>query len=273
MKGLVMHPRTKQLTELYLADKPHGILLVGDEGAGKETLARALALEVSDDLYVIERQDDKQKIGIEQIQQLYGLTKTNRSISVLVIDAGNMTIDAQNAFLKLLEEPPNQIRFVMTSVSEDKLLPTICSRLQIIPVLRPHQSDLLAVANPSLSQSELSSLIHSTSALPGRLMTILQDEQARQTHDESIARAKQFYSSGSYERFKILNELKYDRVQVAQLIDTLSLLVEHLISSQSNLKQLKKLAAQADLLETVNNSISNINGNPKIHLTRLALSL
>lgn len=48
----------------------------------------------------------------------------------LVTDAEHMNEEAANAFLKLLEEPPAQTVFVLTTSRPDQLLPTILSRCQ-----------------------------------------------------------------------------------------------------------------------------------------------
>lgn len=47
----------------------------------------------------------------------------------LFMDADNFTIPAQNAFLKLLEEPPANVYFILTVESSISLLPTVLSRV------------------------------------------------------------------------------------------------------------------------------------------------
>ena len=42
------------------------------------------------------------------------------------------SIPAQNSFLKLLEEPPSKVQFVLTTDNKNNLLPTIVSRVKII---------------------------------------------------------------------------------------------------------------------------------------------
>jgi len=41
------------------------------------------------------------------------------------------SLEAQNAFLKLLEEPPLRVQFILTTTNQAKLLPTIISRCKI----------------------------------------------------------------------------------------------------------------------------------------------
>ena len=55
-----------------------------------------------------------------------------RSTVVILIEAHLATVEAQNAFLKLLEEPPGSAVFILVTDFPDKLLPTILSRCREI---------------------------------------------------------------------------------------------------------------------------------------------
>jgi DNA polymerase-3 subunit delta' len=56
---------------------------------------------------------------------------------VLLADAQNMTREAQNALLKVLEEPPEGSMLILTATSEQALLSTIVSRCQVLPLQKP----------------------------------------------------------------------------------------------------------------------------------------
>ncbi len=62
-------------------------------------------------------------------------------------DADTLTVEAQNAFLKLLEEPPPHTIFFLLTSSELTLLPTIRSRCQLIvlPAEKSHPDTLLDI--------------------------------------------------------------------------------------------------------------------------------
>lgn len=53
----------------------------------------------------------------------------------------NSSVPAQNSFLKLLEEPPSNVQFVLTTDNKNSLLPTIVSRVKIIKL----QNDVVAI--------------------------------------------------------------------------------------------------------------------------------
>lgn len=67
-----------------------------------------------------------------------------RGKAVVVHPAERMNPVAANAFLKTLEEPPGNARFLLCSAAPDALLPTIRSRCQAVPVSLPERSAAVA---------------------------------------------------------------------------------------------------------------------------------
>lgn len=68
-----------------------------------------------------------------KIKEHFALKPFSAKGRVLVIeDAGSLTIEAQNALLKTLEEPPQEAILILGVASDTYLLPTILSRCQII---------------------------------------------------------------------------------------------------------------------------------------------
>ena len=84
---------------------------------------------------IIEPSEDKNNINVEVIRDLKMQTRTKRtknSLYVLISNASKMTIQAQNAFLKLLEEPNENTFFILVVENLDNLLETTLSRCQIL---------------------------------------------------------------------------------------------------------------------------------------------
>ena len=93
--------------------------------------------EISDGLIeVIHLTAEKSSLTIKQVQDLNDPLSISPRIPRLVwIEEANLlTIPAQNALLKMLEEPPEKTDFYLTCNSESSLLPTIRSRSKIIKV-------------------------------------------------------------------------------------------------------------------------------------------
>lgn len=76
------------------------------------------------------------KLGVEQARKikLHFSLKPYRAKgrAVVLEDAANLTVEAQNALLKTLEEPPPEAILILGTASDVKLLPTILSRCEIV---------------------------------------------------------------------------------------------------------------------------------------------
>jgi len=123
---------------------PSAILFCGPKGVGKTTCARIYAKEINKDSIELEKYDHTFNIfeldaasnrKIDDIRDLLEKVKIPPQIGkykVYIIDEVHMlTKEAENAFLKTLEEPPSHIVFILATTEKNKILPTILSRCQI----------------------------------------------------------------------------------------------------------------------------------------------
>lgn len=130
----------------------HAYLLAGPAGVGKTSVATAFAytlLAAADpdaqiflqdnmhpDLMIIERPENKTLIGKDQITRemepwlALKPYRANRKV-VIIKDSSLMSLEASNAILKTLEEPPAYTVIIMVS-DEMNILETILSRCQIV---------------------------------------------------------------------------------------------------------------------------------------------
>ncbi len=77
----------------------------------------------------------------------------------IIPDAHKMKVEAQNALLKLLEEPPPRVKIYLETAYPESLLPTILSRCQIISL---HHS-----VKPEVMETVVAEFISLASASPG----------------------------------------------------------------------------------------------------------
>lgn len=125
---------------------PHALLFVGSRGTGKTTVARIFAREIGAhdvDIYEIDAASNR---GIDDIRELKEAVYTSPFESpykVYIIDEVHMlSKDAFNALLKILEEPPAHVIFILATTERDKVLDTIISRCQVFEFHAPSRDEL-----------------------------------------------------------------------------------------------------------------------------------
>lgn len=97
------------------------------------------------DLFYFEKEGTSIKIKTSHEMLKESLTRpylSKRKVFV-INEAENMTLEAANALLKLLEEPPSYVTFILTTSSELMIPSTIVSRCQVIP-FRPLPASVIA---------------------------------------------------------------------------------------------------------------------------------
>lgn len=174
---------------------PHAILIEGEDGLGKKTLSRYIAkaclcdnesspceqcktchlIDVGShpDFQVIE--PDGAQIKVYQIRNLRVeafLTPMAAKGRVFVITAAHTMNEAsQNAFLKVLEEPPKGVTFILLAKSARMLLETIRSRcvaFSLSPVSFNEEAINKVAAIANVSFAEAQTLLISTDGNIGR---------------------------------------------------------------------------------------------------------
>lgn len=150
-----LHPTTRQQLE-WVVSRPGGSVLLHGRQKGKKAAAIEVARRLNclgcddfsctscrmaiagnhPDIIVLEP-NEKGRITIEQIHQLHHqLTYSEYSSTshrvVIVEDAHLLTLPAENAFLKTLEEPPAATTIILTAPSPSSLLETTVSRCRLV---------------------------------------------------------------------------------------------------------------------------------------------
>ncbi len=117
---------------------PHALLFTGPSGCGKTTLARILRKELDCGKYDFTELDCADFKGIEMVRNIrshLNQAPISGKCRVWLIDeCHKMTGDAQNAFLKMLEDTPDHVYFMLATTDPQKLKNTIKTRCTEIVV-------------------------------------------------------------------------------------------------------------------------------------------
>lgn len=273
MNEPLFHKRTLFALNNYLARPTHGLIISAPEGSGRLFTAKWLASNMAIPSIVVEPEDEKKQISIQQIRELYNLTRTGTPLAVIVTEAESMSQPAQNAFLKLLEEPPKNTFFILTVSKDEKLLSTIKSRAQVIQVNKLEKASLtgqIKIKYPDLTDVEIESLIITADYKIGSIIKLLDDRNEFTNFKTQIDQCKKFYSANKYTRHLICIENNFETNWLSGLLKTLSVIIESLLIAQaSNVQNVKRLSAQAEVIQEAAESIFKYPGNPKIHISKL----
>lgn len=156
--------------------------------------------------------------------------------AVILPNSQLLTIPAQNALLKLLEEPPEHTLLFLITTQLDTLLPTIRSRCSINKV---------TIETPSLPDEELKQLQH----------------QATMLQQQSIGDA-----------LKMAEQLAKDKEKaLSWLIKMITLMREEMIKSRENDSKGTHAATIIRNLQQTHKDLSTTNANPRLLLEHLFL--
>lgn len=270
MDNLSLHTASKHLIQAYLHTPAHAVLLSGPVGIGTKSVAQTMAIKLNarhDDVHLVEP-DEKGTIPIEQIRGLYTLTRTiyDSPRVIIIDDAQAMSHAAQNALLKLLEEPSAQTYFILTSHQPQLLLATIRSRVQQIELRPVSQQQSLALLK-NISADDQKRLLFIAQGLPAELARLSSDKEYFTAQAELVNTARTLLQADQYDRLVITKDYK-DRVAAIQLVIMVGRLLEFSVLNQFR----ADLASALDLIEQVHGNL-RANGNVRIQLDYLVTKL
>lgn len=117
---------------------PKFIIIVGDEGSGRLTLAKVIIRMINAKGIIMGNSIDDVR---ETIENAYAITEPT---CYIFRNADDMKNEAKNALLKVVEEPPNKAYFIMTVQNIDNMLGTIRSRGTVIR-MEPYSIEQLRI--------------------------------------------------------------------------------------------------------------------------------
>lgn len=133
--------------QLQTGEIKQAYLFCGSSGTGKTTSARIFANEVNEGKGKPIEIDGASNNGVDNIRSIIDdcrMKSLDSKYKVYIIDEVHMlSLGAFNALLKVLEEPPKGVIFILCTTDPHKIPPTILSRLQRFDFKRIPQFDIV----------------------------------------------------------------------------------------------------------------------------------
>ncbi|MBQ9161866.1 MAG: hypothetical protein IJX74_01180 [Clostridia bacterium] len=265
---------------------------------------RKLLEDKCPDLYVIGR-DGKATIGVEAIRNLRSsvhIAPIDMETKIYIIeDAETMTVQAQNALLLTMEEPPPYVLFLLLCNNSEALLETIKSRAptlrtenlsdsQVAEYLVSHSNDARNLRNTS--PAEFKTIVLSADGCIGRALE-LTDHKERKKISQRRAVADDFISlcrrRDSRRLPALIPAFGNKRDEATEILRLISLALRDLLLIKKSEKVSLKYYTDADtavaisddmtsqfilnVYNAVENAVNSFerNGNLRLTLTRMCV--
>lgn len=198
------HQQNKEFLQKLLkpGSRPHALLFYGMGGIGKKMLAmhfaktflcksagkkpcgicescRLMDIENNSfahpDFYLLTAEEAGKDIKIEQVKEMAKQAAFAPVLSehkvCIIDDAGQMTAEAANSLLKLLEEPPPGWLFILITQQAERLLPTVLSRVVRLRFDAPDSSAVQQILKAKGITQNIQVLAALAGGSPGRALS------------------------------------------------------------------------------------------------------
>lgn len=278
LSSIVLHDATMAQVMAVQQQLPHACAIVGPDHSGKLELARALAEAIIGTIQEEQNcttivPDEKNTLSIDAIRgikQFLSLKLPSSHTSeirraVIIKDAHTMRVEAQNALLKTLEEPPSDTIILLTTSRVDSLLPTIRSRVVELQI-RPLSLDVFKQQFNEVDDTTISKLYYLSQGYFG-LFSVLLSNTEHPLYD-AINQAKVILQKDTYQRLCLVSALKEDKEALGRIMHGLKQILQYAVHQNPTQRNIERYAhvvnAESDM---------SLNVHPKLVLTDLFLKM
>ncbi len=144
------------------------------------------------DIIYLEKPKDKASIGVDEIREkilgeVYLKPYLAKRRIFIIKDGDILSAEAQNALLKVLEEPPENVTFIICVTSQDKLLSTVLSRSFTVSFSPLSFDEVYKFLSQKYGDSEDTRLIARLSqGSIGEAVSLMADEKSLYLFEESV---------------------------------------------------------------------------------------
>ena len=268
---------------------PHAIIIEGDKGTGRKTLAHYIAKAAvclgdkppcdsckccrlvdnknHPDIIYVSPEEKKKNISVAQIRTLRNdafIKPHMLGRKIFIINkAETLNEQSQNALLKTLEEPPENVLFILITESVSYFLDTIISRCVCLSLLAPSRQESIDYIKTTtdLSLKDIENAVDSARNNIGKALMLLGRSSTPTNALAEEFAAQLFSGAPTIELLKSVRPLEKDRVAAGEFVAQLKMLIADKIRLENgNTIILPRLLGYYDTLSEMQpHLITNIN--------------
>lgn len=269
----------------------HAHLIAGEDGVGKGKLTNILAKFIlNGDLdreYVdiINYSSEKSSFGVDDVRDIIEEVYKKpfeKDKKVIIIHEGNkLTIQAQNALLKTIEEPPKGVYIIILCESLELILDTIKSRCEIYklkPLTKSELYEYIKIKKFNYDENEIKSAIAFSEGVPGRIDRYFNDDKLRELRNNIVILIKNLNKNdleAILQQEESFSNLKNDKEEVLNIFGLFirDILInkeienEEFIINSDKLEDIKELTKEMsfkklnNMIKTIEEARRNIKSN------------
>lgn len=222
---------------------PHALIIEGEQGLGKRTLARQLAMAlvcrnedvpcgvcsqckkardgVHPDIYEYSATGGANSFHVDTVRKVINdaYMKPNEAEHKVYIlgNADCMNASAQNALLKILEEPPSYAVFILTAKSKSMMLQTVLSRAVVVSlegVDIDKGAKYICDSNNDIDFSSAKKALETFNGNIGKTLDSFNDSKAKELTDVCCGICKALVNGSEYDVMCRVSAFQKDRTGI-----------------------------------------------------------
>ncbi|MBQ9096905.1 MAG: hypothetical protein IJY55_00735 [Clostridia bacterium] len=224
------------LTSIRRGKVSHAYVIEGDKGMGKKLIANTFAAYLVCDGKsscgvcescrlssggshpdIITVLPEKKQIGVDDIRQVIKSISIKPYMAdkkvVIIPDADGITKEAQNALLKVLEEPPEYVVFIILIQNAELLLDTILSRVMKLSLTPYTEADVKKVLGGE------SALIAASENNIGKALALSGDETYLEMRDNCLHQIENLIGTNQICIFDTVNFFEKNKDESGKILD------------------------------------------------------
>lgn len=195
------------------------------------------------DILYLEKPKDKASIGVDDIREkilneVY-LKPYLSDRRIFIIDDGDaLSVEAQNALLKVLEEPPDNVSFIICVKSTDRLLNTVLSRSFVVSFFPLSSHEIYSyIKNDNIQDKDIELIARLSQGSIGEARELLQNDDTLLLFENSVKSTVALKGDASQIR-ETADFLIEDKENVQKKVDFMQTFIRDCVFVKSNLEDL-----------------------------------